>query len=85
MGAFKKRAVENEDEECESTTQRQVISTVQGKISINNEPVENVDSFVYLGSVIPNTTDVTRRTGLATQAFRRQRKPFGEVGMYKFH
>jgi len=47
------------------------ISTVQGEISISNQNIKSVNSFVYLWSVIPNSTDVIRRTALAAQAFGR--------------
>ena len=44
----------------------------QDTIEINGEPVENVDQFVFLGSVVPNTSDdVKRRIALASSAFGR--------------
>lgn len=49
-----------------------VISPNQIDITINNEKIDKVDSFVYLGSTIPNSSDdVLRRTALAAQAFGR--------------
>ena len=55
-----------------NSAKTKLISTVQGEISINNQIIENVNSFVYLGSVIPNTADdVIRRIALAAQAFGR--------------
>ena len=44
-------------------------------ITIDGEQVEAVDSFVFLGSVIPSTSDdVKRRVALANTAFGRLRK-----------
>ena len=49
-----------------------IISPETEDIEINGEPVENVDSFVFLGSSITNTTDdVKRRIALACSAFGR--------------
>ena len=43
-----------------------IISPETEDIEINGEPVENVDSFVFLGSSITTTTDdVKRRIDLA--------------------
>ena len=55
-----------------NSAKTKVISSNGGEISINNEIIGRVDSFVYLGSVVPNTSDdVTRRLALAAQAFGR--------------
>ena len=44
-------------------------------VHIELEPVENVDNFVFLGSVVPDTSDdVKRRIALASSAFGRLKK-----------
>ena len=49
-----------------------IMSTENDNIYINGEIVENVNSFVFLGSSVPNTTvDVKRRIALACSAFGR--------------
>ena len=49
-----------------------VLSPEQTPIEINGEAVENVSSFVFLGSVVPHTSDdVKRRIALASSAFGR--------------
>jgi hypothetical protein len=46
-----------------------------GQITINNNAVENVEKFVFLGSVVPHTADdVKRRIALASSAFGRLKK-----------
>ena len=48
------------------------MSPVNDNISINGETVENVNSFVFLGSSVPSTTDnIKRRIALACSAFGR--------------
>jgi len=43
-------------------------------IEVNNQTVEKVENFVFLGSVVPNTSDdVKRRIALASSAFGRLR------------
>ena len=55
-----------------NTSKTKIISSSNDAISIDGVQIENVDSFVYLGSTIPNTTnDIIRRTALAAQAFGR--------------
>ena len=45
------------------------------EIEINGEQIENVDHFIFLGSVVPNSSDdVRRRTALASSAFGRLKK-----------
>ena len=59
-----------EDEDQQGKTK--VISDTQTRIRIDGADIENVDSFIYLGSVVPNSTDdIIRRTALAAQAFGR--------------
>ena len=44
-------------------------------INIDGAQIESVDEFVFLGSVVPDTsTDVKRRTALASSAFGRLKK-----------
>ena len=55
-----------------NTSKTKILSSDDGEITIDGDLIENTDSFVYLGSVIPGTTaDITRRTALAAQAFGR--------------
>ena len=49
-----------------------VISSHTQDISIDGNPVEKVDEFTFLGSVVPGSEhDVKRRINLASAAFRR--------------
>ena len=49
-----------------------ILSPINDDIEIDNETVEHVAQFVFLGSVLPDTTsDVARRIGLASSAFGR--------------
>ena len=52
-----------------------IISPEDNKaITIDGDPVEHVDNFVFLGSNIPgSTTDIDRRIGMASSAFGRLR------------
>ena len=44
-------------------------------VQVEGEPVEIVESFVFLGSVVPNTSDdIKRRVALASSAFGRLKK-----------
>ena len=59
-----------------NSTKCKVITTeVNDHITINDQIVENVENFNFLGSTIPNTSDdVLRRIGLASSAFGRLKK-----------
>ena len=49
-----------------------ILSPLQDKIEIDNEEVEHVEQFVFLSSVVPDTTlDVKQRIALASTAFGR--------------
>ena len=49
-----------------------ILSPLKDTIKIDNEEVEHVEEFVFLGSVVPDTTsDVKRRIALASAAFGR--------------
>lgn len=55
-----------------NTGKTKIISESDTKIKIDGVDIESVNSFTYLGSVIPSSTvDITRRTALAAQAFGR--------------
>ena len=55
-----------------NTGKTKVISDTQARIRIDGADIENVDSFIYLDSVLPNfTDDIIRRTALAAQSFGR--------------
>ena len=56
-----------------NSSKTKLITTVHNdEIIIDGNTVEKTDSFVYLGNVIPNTSDdINRRTALASQAFGR--------------
>ena len=52
-----------------------VIGESVGQITIDNNAVENVEKFVFLGSVVPNSSDdVKRRIALASSAFGKLKK-----------
>ena len=52
-----------------------VISDDHECILIDGEAVDKVDEFIFLGSIVPGTTnDIKRRVGLAASAFGRLRK-----------
>ena len=49
-----------------------ILSPLQDKIDIDGDEVEHVEEFVFLGSVVPDSTsDVNRRIALASTAFGR--------------
>ena len=49
-----------------------ILSPAQDQIQIDNAVVEHVNEFVFLGSIVPDTTaDVNRRIALASSAFGR--------------
>ena len=49
-----------------------MLASEPSNIIIDGNSVENVDSFVFLGSVVPDTADdVKRRIALASSAFGR--------------
>ena len=55
-----------------NTSKTKVISNAQARIRIDGVDNENVESFTYLGSVIPNFTDnILGRAALAAQSFER--------------
>ena len=60
-------------------TKCKIISPSDQRIVIDEEKVEDVELFVFLGSVVPNSAkDVTRRIGLASTAFGRLRDAIGK-------
>ena len=55
-----------------NTGKTKAISDTQTRIRIDGADIENIDSFIYLGSIVPNSTDdIIRRTALAAQLFGR--------------
>ena len=56
-------------------TKCKIISPSDQRIVIDGEEVVNVEEFVFLGSVVPNSAkDVIRRIGFASTAFGRLRE-----------
>ena len=57
-----------------NTAKCRIMTNVDEEISIDANPIEKVEDFVFLGSVVPSVTkDVKRRTDLASWAFGRLR------------
>jgi len=56
-----------------SGAKTKLLSTVQDEISISNQNIENVNSFVYFGSVIPDTQMMLHGEQLL------QHKPLGDL------
>ena len=53
-------------------TKCKVLTSETRNIAIDGNSVKNVDNFVFLGSVVPDTVDdVKRRIALASSAFGR--------------
>ena len=58
-----------------NTDKCKVISNSHANITIENENVENVEEFKFLGPVVPNSSlDVKRRIGTTSSAFGRLKK-----------
>ena len=67
-----------------NTDKCKVISNSTTNITIENERMENVEEFNFLGSLMPNSAlDIKRRTAMANSAFGRMKKTVCLVEIYQ--